>query len=69
MIIKTLNSVYEVKPVDFYFEVTRLKDTSNGISTYNAVGQTRISTTMFVQVGQRARFDGWDTSEVIKVED
>lgn len=68
MIIKTLNSIYEVKSVDRHFEITRMKDISEGISKYNAVGQTRVSRHIYVMVGARADFDGWSTSEVISVE-
>ncbi len=69
MIITTLNSVYEVKAVNNSFEITKLEDTSNGRSTYNKVGQTRVSPTMAVRVGDRARFDHWATSEVLSIED
>lgn len=68
MIIKTLNSIYEVKTVGDKFAVTRVEDISDGISTYNKVGETRMSTSMFVTVGYRATFDGWGTSQVVSVE-
>jgi hypothetical protein len=64
----TKNSKYEVTIQDNRFHIKKYEAT-NPDSTYNAVGQTRVSTEMYLEVGQPASFDMWSTSKVLKIED
>lgn len=64
MTFETLNSVYEVEPLDDgRFKVTKVKELRE--SPYNAVGVPRFSSFARIKVGERAWFEGWSTSRVI----
>jgi hypothetical protein len=64
----TKNSKYEVTIRDNHFHIKKYEAT-NPKSTYNAVGQTRISAQLHLEVGYPASFEGWSTSEVLNIED
>lgn len=65
---KTKNSEYRVQVMAGKFHVTKLA-AMNPESTFAAVGQTRISNRMRLEIGDRANFDGWYTSEVVSIQD
>ena len=65
---KTRNSTYQVQVSEVgQFHVTKLSEESP--SPYNAVGQTRISDSMYLEEGYSAQFDSWHTSEVTVIYD
>lgn len=66
MIFETLNSVYRVDVTDGgKFRVTKTAELRE--SAFNAVGVPRISTRMGLAVGERAVFDDWSTSRVVRI--
>lgn len=67
MIFHTLNSVYRVEEkAPGAFIITKIKELRP--SSYNTVGQQRMSSHAQVSVGEPAFFDGWLTSRVVRIE-
>jgi hypothetical protein len=64
----TLNSKYEVTVQDSKFHVKKF-ESLNDKSNFNAVGQTRVSDTMFLEKGLVADFGSWHTSKVVSIEE
>ena len=65
MTFETLNSVYRVQGAGDHFLVTKIREKSE--SSFNAVGQSRLSKAFTIAVGYPACFDGWQTSRVTKL--
>lgn len=67
MRIITVNSTYDVTiTAGGLFEVTKVS--AEKASGFNAVGQTRTSRLLSVCVGERAYFDDWATSKIVRVQ-
>lgn len=63
---ETLNSVYQVTLLDDgMFRIVKTMELRE--SPYNPVGVPRVSLSICLQLGERARFDGWSTSPVTKI--
>jgi hypothetical protein len=64
----TLNSKYEVTVQDSKFHVKKF-ESLNEKSTCNAVGQTRVCGSLFLEKGLVAEFGSWHTSIVTAIEE
>jgi len=66
IMIRTINSTYSIRAENGRFAITKV-EASNAESTFNAIGQTRYSLSMYVRPGTYALFDDWRTSKVLAV--
>ena len=64
---KTKNSEYRVMLLHNKFHVTKIHELHP--SSDMEFGQTRVSTKLRLEVGDRASFDSWSTSEVVSISD